>query len=413
MNVLIADPDPESRDALRRAFVEGGDHARGVATIAEAERQLIELAPDAIVAAVDFPEGDGMALLEKAARSDGRRALFALVEVSNLESGVAAMRRGAHDFLWRPVSPGRVALLRGRLAARREREIRAEEMRLELARSEMAATLPGSSAAWKATLSSIERVSATAAPVLVTGEHGTEKESAARAIHRLSSRGSEPFQIAAEADSLAGAASGEGTLFVPALERLSRSGQRILADELDRTAGRRFVVATDLEPRAAVSSGRLAGELLERLEGHVVHLPPLRERGEDVERLARMYLHELDDALSFDAESIDVLRAHDWPGNVAELKEAVRRASRLAEGAPIGPTVVTSVLGRPLPTRRARRARPPVVKIAVGASLADVERRLIQKTLEFSRGSKPKTAALLKLSLKTIYNKIKEYGLEH
>jgi DNA-binding NtrC family response regulator len=132
-----------------------------------------------------------------------------------------------------------------------------------------------------------------------------------------------------------------------------------------------------------------------------------------VERLARLYLYELDDALSFDAESIDVLRTHDWPGNVLELKDAVQRAARLAEGATIGPTVITSALGRPLPTRRSRRARPPVVRIAVGASLADVERRLIQTTLEFSRGSKPKTAALLKLSLKTIYNKIKEYGLEH
>jgi len=296
---------------------------------------------------------------------------------------------------------------------RREREARAEEMRLALARSEMTSALPGTSAAWKETLASIERTAALPAPVLVTGEHGTEKEAAARAIHRLSSRGSEPFDIAHDASGLPGSASGEGTIFVPAIERLTVAEQRLLAAALDRPGGRRWVVATDLPPKEAVASGRLAAELLDRFDGHAVHLPPLRERGEDVERLARLYLYELDDALSFDAESIDVLRTHDWPGNVLELKDAVRRAARLAEGATIGPTVITSALGRPLPTRRSRRARPPVVKIAVGASLADVERRLIQKTLEFSRGSKPKTAALLKLSLKTIYNKIKEYGLEH
>ncbi len=94
------------------------------------------------------------------------------------------------------------------------------------------------------------------------------------------------------------------------------------------------------------------------------------------------------------------------------MKELVRRAARLSEDS-IGPTVVRSVLARPLPRTKLRRRKAPVVKIAVGDSLADVERRLISKTLEFARGNKRKTAELLKLSLKTIYNKIKEYGLEH
>jgi DNA-binding NtrC family response regulator len=149
------------------------------------------------------------------------------------------------------------------------------------------------------------------------------------------------------------------------------------------------------------------------LEDRMVHLPPLRERGEDVDLLARRFLEERDPALVFDVEALDALRAHDWPGNVRELKEVVRRAAGLSDGVVIGSTVVLSLLAGPRARRRARRRKPPVVRIAVGASLADVERRLIQKTLEFARGSKPKTAELLKLSLKTIYNKIKEYGLEH
>jgi DNA-binding NtrC family response regulator len=144
-----------------------------------------------------------------------------------------------------------------------------------------------------------------------------------------------------------------------------------------------------------------------------VHLPPLRERGDDVARLARHFLEEASGTAAFDTEAMDALAAHDWPGNVTELREAVKRAARLAEGPSIGPTVVRSVLGRPLAARRSRRRKVPVVRIAVGDSLADVERRLIQKTLEFARGNKRKTAELLKLSLKTIYNKIKEYGLEH
>ena len=412
MKVLIADPDPESRDALRRAFAEAGDQVRGAATLAEAERQLADLAPDAVVAALDFPEGDGLALLENASR-DRRRALYALVESSRLEEGVRAMSRGAHDFVWRPVSVGRVALLRSRLAARRQREGWLETTRLRLVRSEMSASLSGQSAGWKAALESIEREAALENPVLVTGELGTEKESAARALHRLSPRGSDPFVSATEGESLAGIGVGEGTAFVASVDRLPPDGQRQLVTEMDRPGGRRVILAADQDPREAVATGRLDAELFDRVAGHVVHLPPLRERREDIESLARQFLRELDGSLSFDSEAIDVLLAHDWPGNVRELKEVVRRACRLADGPAIGPTVVTSVLGRPLPTRRARRKKPPVVRIAVGASLADVERRLIQKTLEFSRGSKPKTAQLLKLSLKTIYNKIKEYGLEH
>ena len=106
-------------------------------------------------------------------------------------------------------------------------------------------------------------------------------------------------------------------------------------------------------------------------------------------------------------EGGDRLGAGDGPAHI------VRRAAPLSDGSIIGPTVVLSLLAGPRARRRVRRKKPPVVKIAVGASLADVERRLIQKTLEFARGNKPKTAELLKLSLKTIYNKIKEYGLEH
>ncbi len=141
-------------------------------------------------------------------------------------------------------------------------------------------------------------------------------------------------------------------------------------------------------------------------------MPPLREREGDVALLARRSLEEIDPGLLLDAEALDALQAHDWPGNVRELKETLRRAARLSE-TEIGPTVLRSVLARPLPRTRARHRKPPVVRIAVGDSLADVERRLISKTLEFARGNKKKTAELLKLSLKTIYNKIKEYGLEH
>ena len=413
MKVLLVDPDSESRDALRRAFAGAGDQVRGVTTLEDAGRQLAGFLPDAIVVAADFPEDEVSRYLDEALRLDPRRALYALVDSARLEEGVRAMTRGAHDFLWRPVSSARVALLRARLQARREREGWLEELRLRLARSEMATSLAGQSPRWMAALAVIERESSAEAPVLLTGEAGTEKEAAARALHRLSRRGSEPFRTVPPGQPLPPDANGLGTLFVAGIESVSLQQQNELAAELERPRGRRLVLSTDQDPRQARESGRLLPALIDAVGEHVIHLPPLRERGGDVELLACRFLHDVDGALAFDAEAMDSLLAHAWPGNVEELKSAVERAASVADGPTIGATIVTSVLGRPPAARRQRRQKAPVVRIAVGDSLAEVERRLILKTLKFARGNKRKTAELLKLSLKTIYNKIKEYGLEH
>ncbi|HEY6065241.1 MAG TPA: helix-turn-helix domain-containing protein [Thermoanaerobaculia bacterium] len=413
MKILVVDPDPESRDALRRAFSAAGGPVRGVASAAEGSRYLAELEPDVVVAAVDLPEGASESFLRDAA-GDRRRAVWALVAGEALDSAVEAMQAGAEDFLWRPISARRVELLLDRFTRRRADEDRAEENRLRLARAERAAALPGRSRRWSEAMASIERLASETA-ALVTGEEGTEKEAAARFIHRLSSRGTGPFVKADGGEDFRDALSRAvgGTLLVTGVERVPPAVQEEILSALETEDRPGLVLAADRDPTDAVRRGELSAAIVRRLEDRVLHLPPLRERGEDVSRLARHFLEEASTTLSFDGEAMDALTAHDWPGNVRELREAVKRAARLAEGPTIGPTVVRSVLGRPLAARGSRRRRVPVVRIAVGDSLADVERRLIQKTLEFARGNKRKTAELLKLSLKTIYNKIKEYGLEH
>ena len=404
MKVLVVDPDPESRDALRRALSAAGGQVRGFASAADARRQLSEYAPDVVVAALDLPERESETFLAEASGNAPRRTVWALAPEGRLEDAIAVIGNGADDFLWRPVSAARVSQLLDRLRrVRVENEI-AEQTRLKMARLEAAAALPGRSSRWQEAMSAIERLASERA-VLVTGEVGTEKEAAARFLHRLSSRGAGPFVRAAEGEGLADALAraGAGTVFVTGIDRISAPVQERVLAALDDGASFGLVLSADHDPAAIVG----------RLEGCVVHLPPLRERGDDVTRLARHFLEEVSATLTFDAEAVDALTAHDWPGNVTELSGAVRRAARLAEGPTIGAIVVRSVIGRPLAARRSRRRKVPVVRIAVGDSLADVERRLIQKTLEFARGNKRKTAELLKLSLKTIYNKIKEYGLEH
>jgi two-component system, NtrC family, response regulator AtoC len=414
MKILVVDPDPESRDALRRALSAAGGQVRGFASAGEARRHLSEYAPEVVVAALDLPEADSEAFLAEASGTEPRRAVWALAPEGKLEDAIAAIGNGADDFLWRPVSAARVFQLVERLRrARAEHEL-GEETRLKLARLEAAAALPGRSPRWAEAMSAIERLASERA-VLVTGEEGTEKEAAARFLHRLSPRGAGPFVKATDGDGFtdALARAGAGTVFVTGIDRTPGSLQARVLHALEDGTASGLVLSADRDPADAVRRGDLAAAIVGRLEGCVVHLPPLRERGDDVTRLARHFLEEVSATLTFDAEAIDALTAHDWPGNVTELSEAVRRAARLVEGPTIGAIVVRSVIGRPLAARRSRRRKVPVVRIAVGDSLADVERRLIQKTLEFARGNKRKTAELLKLSLKTIYNKIKEYGLEH
>jgi DNA-binding NtrC family response regulator len=312
------------------------------------------------------------------------------------------------------VSAARVAQLHAAAEKLRLRDSEAEETRLRLVRAELREALPGRSPRWAGAMASIERAAAGNASVLLTGERGTEKDAAATAVHRLSRRGSGRFAYISEGEllELAVRQTGLGTLFLPNVESTSTAFQEALVARVAAPGATRFVIGLDEDPREALEAGRLLRPLRDALADEPVHLPPLREREGDVALLARRFLEELDPTLALDPDALDVLQAHDWSGNTNELREAVRRAARVAEGV-IGPTGVRSVLGRPLPRTRLRRRKPPVVRIAVGDSLADVERRLISKTLEFARGNKKKTAELLKLSLKTIYNKIKEYGLEH
>jgi two-component system, NtrC family, response regulator AtoC len=412
MKTLVFDPNDASRDGLRRALASLGCPVRGFSDAFEARRALREFGPDLVVADVEARGGE--ALLQEA-RAGASRITLALVDGAALDRGVAAVSAGAHDFLWRPLSAARVSQLVASAAARRDLEARMEETRLRLAQAEIRNTLPGRSGPWLVALASLERAARSGGHVLVTGEAGTEKDAAAQAVHRLSARGAERVAFISEGESLdlAMRQTGCGTLFVPTIEATSAAFQEMVLARLQGPSGTRFVISTDEDPSDAVAEGRFAKALYDATSENEVHLPPLREREGDVALLARRFLEELSPALSFDLEALDVLQAHAWPGNGRELEEVVRRAAQFAEAAEIGPTTVRVVLGRPLPVRHERLRKAPAVRIAVGDSLADVERRLILKTLAFARGNKKKTAELLKLSLKTIYNKIKEYGLEH
>jgi DNA-binding NtrC family response regulator len=293
----------------------------------------------------------------------------------------------------------------------------------------------------------IARVAETSVTVLVGGESGTGKELVAQTIHALSRRRGQPFlavncgaiprelleseMFGHEKGSFTGATRQHcgyferthgGTLFLDEvtemplelqvkLLRVLETGRfmRVGSDQVMETDVR-IVAATNRVPEEAVHAGKLREDLLYRLNVFPIQVPPLRERLEDVELLAEHFLGEIgrreNQPKRFTPEALEALRHHRWPGNVRELRNAVQRAYILAEGATIDAACL------PLDESGTRRESGPFLTVRVGSSIAEVERRLIYATLEQCGGRREKAAELLGVSMKTLYNRLREYQTE-
>ena len=264
------------------------------------------------------------------------------------------------------------------------------------------------------------------APVLVFGESGAGKSAVAAAIHRLSPRGRETMRTFTfdgrvdppDAHEIAAAASSAavGGLIVEGVSHAPRETQRAILDATRRPAGARLILVSPRDPAAAVHDGRLDSDLAGAAA--TIGVPPLRERREDIPALVEYFLRPSDaspPAPALDPKALEAMRVHEWTGNVRELRNVIRRARALSDGATLGLAAIQSMLGG----ASARMERDgeasgdrDIVAVRVGDSMADIERRVLQRTLRFAQGNKRKAAEMLELSLKTIYNKVKEYGLE-
>jgi DNA-binding NtrC family response regulator len=289
----------------------------------------------------------------------------------------------------------------------------------------------------------VEKVAPTSATVLVSGESGTGKELVARAIHRRSERAHGPFVAlncgAIPADlidaELSGHAKGAftgahrsrpgaferaqgGTLFLDEIVEMPGPLQvrllRVLETRRIRRVGGnteidvdcRILAATNQRLERAIRDGLLREDLYYRLSEFPILIPPLRERGEDVVLLAESFLAGMNGASGtskrFTDEALDLIRGFHWPGNVRQLKNAVRRAFIISEN---------EIRGRALPAHLSWRATAglPIVEVEVGASIEAAERRLIEATLSHFEGNKKQAARALGISLRTLYNRLGEY----
>jgi two-component system, NtrC family, response regulator AtoC len=454
-HVLIVDDEPNSAEMLA-TVVRGEGFTTAVAgSLREARQQLVMMPAQVVLLDLRLPDGSGMDLFEDT-ELRGDAEIVLITGHASLETSIQALRLGAADYLTKPVAVTQLKRVLSRLAQPGDLRAEISDMRQEFRTSGRFGKLWGRSEPMHRVYDQIARVAPTVVSVLLVGESGTGKEVVAATVHELSRRRTQPFLavncgaispqlieselFGHEKGSFTGAmrqhrgfferAHG-GTLFLDEITEMPLDLQvkllrvletgafsRVGSDELFETDVR-IIAATNRQPLEAVHQGRLREDLYYRLNVFQILLPPLRERVEDIELLAPHFLQAISAAegrpKSFSPAAIERLKQYDWPGNVRELRNVVQRACIMSDGIVIDRPQLPDEGAGSGSTRAALSPElaadgAPMLRVRVGASIAEVERQLILATLEHCGGVKERTADVLGISLKTLYNRLRDYG---
>src|SRR5205085_2601396 len=401
---------------------------------------MSRLQPDVLLTDLQLPDGQGIELVNDLEARESTEVVL-ITGHASVESAVQALRLGATDYMVKPVDVERLRSVLRRVP--RTGELRAEigELREELRKLGRYGHILGSSPPMQKLYDQLGRVAPTSATVMLIGESGTGKELAAQTIHDLSRRKKSPFLplncgavspnliegelFGHEKGSFTGAdrqhkgfferAHG-GTLFLDEITEMPAELQvkllRVLETGTFMRVGTNTPIATDVRviaatnrnPAKAVTDGKLREDLYHRLNVFPIELPPLRERGTDIEILARHFLEKFNQEegtkKTFSPAAIAALYSHSWPGNVRELKNYVQRVYILADGV-VDVDLAPRMFSEPTHT--------PLITVRVGSTLEEVNRRLIEATLAECGNVRRKAAEMLGISLKTLYNRLAEY----
>jgi DNA-binding NtrC family response regulator len=447
--ILIADDQPDVIEALRLLLKTEG-YATEAAKSPAAVLKAVEANDYALVLmdlnyARDTTSGqEGLELLQKLQALDASLPVVVMTAWASVDVAVEAMRRGARDFITKPWdNPRLLAIVRNQIdlghAVRAYRRLEQENQLLR-GGGKAGPTLIAQSAAMRPVLEIIARVGPSDANVLITGENGTGKGLVAQALHAVSARGTQAFISVNMGGLPEGVFESElfghvrgaftdaktdragrfeladgGTLFLDEIGNVPLSQQAkilrtIETGEFERVgssrthrANVRLVSATNSDLHAAVAAGKFRQDLLFRLNTIQLHLPPLRERRDDIELLAQHFLKShvtrYGKAITgFDESALQALRDYSWPGNVRELDHAVERGVLMAPG---------KVIRAPDLGLQAGQAAPRLEEM----SIEEVEAFLIKKTLARCDGNARKAAEELGLSRSAFYRRLEKYGL--
>ena len=448
--VLIVEDEENERTGLAELIRAWGYQTETAVDGVDGWTKVESWDPAIVLTDLKMPRMDGMQLLEQIAEAPQKVAVILLTALGSVDAAVAAMKRGAFDFIEKPVNPTRLRNILQNASRLRGTERELEASRRRLRDVGVLGSLVGASKSMQEIFRLIEMVSPSTASVLITGESGTGKELVARTIHSLSSRKGRPFvaiNCAAipetlieseifghEKGSFTGAVERRtgcfelaegGTLLLDEIGEMPIGTQakllRVLEDRKLRRLGAktetvvdvRVLAATNKPPEDAVARGHLRNDLYYRLNVFNIHMPPLRDHMDDLIDLVHSLLADMnekhDRSVAGVSEAVmTAFQAHAWPGNVRELRNTLERAVIMCNGTTIEPKHLPPGFGKFI-------ARAPVtdansIHLGVGTTVDEAERLLILKTLESTHNNKTRAAEILGISLKTLHNKLKEYG---
>ncbi|MFN0149336.1 MAG: sigma-54-dependent transcriptional regulator [bacterium] len=445
-HVLIIDDDDTFLNGVAELIAREGFTTSTAPTLKTAREEMEKTTPDVVLLDMQLPDGSGIDLLTDL-REFPRTEIVMVTGHGSIDSAVEATRLGVSQYLTKPVDWDRIKAVLTSVAGARELKEEIGTLRTELRNLGRFGSLCGAAPAMQRIYDLIEKVARTDATVFVVGETGTGKELVAQRIHELSTRRKEAFVpincgavspnlieselFGHERGSFTGAErmhrghferAHKGTLFLDEITEMPIELQvkllRVLeTGSLHRVGGQqpvavdvRVIAATNRVPEEAIADGKLRPDLHYRLNVFPLTLPPLRDRREDIELLASEFLARLNKAAGtqkeFSRSTLHRMRAHSWPGNVRELKNLVHRAFILSEDIIGLDALSLGVESVPVATPDSEAC----LSVKVGTALDEVEQRMILATLEHCDGDKRKAAAILKISLKTLYNRLNAYG---
>ncbi len=451
LRALVVEDDPVSREALVEVIEREGFQAAAASSLAEARSRLATFQPELVLVDLQLPDGSGLELLETTL--DGSNAdppdVIVVTGHSSVETAVDALRRGAVDYLVKPLDIARLRTVLLQTSGRQRFRSKIRQLRGRLRELGRFGPMVGASSAMQQLFDQVARVAPTNASVLVLGESGTGKELVAETVHELSRRSARPMvsincgAISAnlieselfghERGSFTGAdrihrghfeRADASTLFLDEISEMPHELQvkllRVLeSGTFSRVGGDRpiqvdvrIVAVSNRDLDLAVSEGKFRADLLYRLKVFPISLPPLRERDGDLVLLAEHFLSEMNRAENSSKRlapaALDLLRSYDWPGNVRELKHVLQRAFILSD-AVIGPDSLAGLPQRPIRAQGAEVASARSFTLEPGMPLAHAERLLVLATLDSVAGDKTKAAEMLGISTKTLYSRLREY----
>ena len=448
--LLVVEDEKNTRDGLRRYFENKFDIY--LAPDVPAAMNVLEAQPvDVMLTDLRLMGGtEGLDLLTRAQSISHPPVAVLMTAYGSEKVAVQAMKRGAYDYITKPLDLEKLDVVLTRALRSRKVESENEQLRGELDRKFGLEKLIGNSPAMVEIYDRVRQVAPTRATVLIEGESGTGKELVAQSLHRLSPRKSAPF-VAVHCAALSpqlleselfgherGAFTGaterrlgrfeeanHGTIFLDEIGEIDAATQvkllRALGEQaIQRVGGNatikvdvRVIAATNKNLEALVHEGKFRDDLFYRLDVVPIHLPPLRERREDIPLLSQAFLKEFarqndKKVTSFSPEVQDLLRRYDWPGNVRELRAALEHAVALCRG--------ERIAVRDLPPRLTGQGSAPAASrpLAVGTdlNLEKMEQAFIHRALQATSGNITEAARLLGISRRTLHRKLNTYKIE-